>query len=516
MEEDLVTYTLVENLLLLYPDGPPFDENQIRKWLRELVGQSTASPDKGDKNCEATEEKLKMAVTRAVQEWKRRSKEGKSKSNLPSTKKQQKHSFSLFAQLDAASWGAPRITVDDIQAASTPEEQILVLQKVAHVDDIVLDWNHISPLLQEGLGTIDLAEEYIELHRNWFDHGRASTEHWVIRCDLCQNVLQAIVQTIITGGWESESKLLGSGKSHLSAFHQAFFNLWTLWNDMWFDLMQNPVGQDGSRGSLERMGVLVLRLLKNLGTKHSGQQISAFQVHPAHFLALVDPSARWFKVWATHLTPPHLFQMLHTADLLPTIWQRISSHSCVLPSRCSSLPEMLEAVLYQHSLCFMGTILTCMRLKCFPTSLIWGLDGVSLKAVTLLSLEALKGVGQDSFPAGFQWADIEDENNDCFDLSTASSARALSDNQMLELFQFFLKAGKDSNLDTGEDAQNLGTVCAEAVEVLLMGTLSETCYKSGFHSIFTLCQKYVAQSNSLGVCSSFDFFLSRIVQRASP
>ena len=158
--EDSVRAALVENLLLLYPQGPPADLTLIRKWTQEILQHETVVAMTANSEGEIAEQvNFHRALAIAMEEWEDKAEPAaviEDQDTEMSEKKQQPFkSVSLFAQMDAGLWGAPRILLEDLQAVATAEARLDLLKKVAHVDDVLYDWNDILPMLQEGLDLQD-------------------------------------------------------------------------------------------------------------------------------------------------------------------------------------------------------------------------------------------------------------------------------------------------------------------------------------------------------------------------
>jgi hypothetical protein len=106
------------------------------------------------------------------------------------------------------------------------------------------------------------------------------------------------------------------------------------------------------------------------------------------------------------------------------------------------------------------------------------------------------------------------EGDSPFDL--LSSADKISDEQLLQIFQLFLKFGKESMQEPHfNETREIGAVCAEAIEILSLGAQS-SCIDSSvgsFATMLTICQEHVAQSQNLGVPGCFDALLSDTIHR---
>ena len=60
--QDKIKASLIENLLWLYPQGPPADERQIQQWRTEIVENDAF------KNLSSSD--IDHAIEKAIEEWK--------------------------------------------------------------------------------------------------------------------------------------------------------------------------------------------------------------------------------------------------------------------------------------------------------------------------------------------------------------------------------------------------------------------------------------------------------------
>ena len=489
--EDTIRTALVENLLLLYPQGPPADLTLIRKWTREILQHETVVAMTTNSNSEgevAEQVNFHRALAIAMEEWEDKAKPAaimEDQDTEMSEKKQPQQQFksvSLFAQMDAGLWGAPRILLEDLQAVPTPEARLDLLKKVAHVDDVLYDWNEVLPMLQEGLHLQDntIVLEYYNLHRKWFGQGRASMEHLSIRWDLCQDILSAVV-TLVTTQWAAECNQCITNEKFTGA-QETLFNLWQLWYDMWFDSLQQPMGHDEDRGLMFSMGHQVLLLIRSLeiGEQPSSSDHPSSLVYPAHFLALVDPTASWFRAWTFRMIPAQLVELLSSTDILPDLFQRLASNKecgCVL-KECQTRAQLLGAALVQHSVSMLESILLCTRLQWFPSSCVWQDDLTELRPQSLLSLASLK----DKVDAASDQANMMTNGNDGRNaLNVLSSHAVISSEQLGQLFDLFLQFGETSNKD-----ETMVKICTRAVEALFLGARSHgSCSTEDFQLMLT-------------------------------
>ncbi|CAB9528217.1 expressed unknown protein [Seminavis robusta] len=117
--EDRICEALVDNLLLLYPNGPPAEDAQIGKWMEEIVQfegislqiqQELRAKDDTDRdNDTAVRSIYEKGLERAVTEWKARAAENQKQpepapTDVDAKQKVQKKSFSLFDQMDQGLW----------------------------------------------------------------------------------------------------------------------------------------------------------------------------------------------------------------------------------------------------------------------------------------------------------------------------------------------------------------------------------------------------------------------------
>ncbi|CAB9528218.1 expressed unknown protein [Seminavis robusta] len=352
----------------------------------------------------------------------------------------------------------------------------------------MLDWKDVLPILKESTKTVtdpqasvveeQLIEGFWMLHRKWFDQGRASGDHLPTRCDLCHNVLNAIIKVVVNN-WNSADSWRLQQDDNFTKAQEYLIDLWSLWYDMWIDLLQLPVGVDEDIGSIGTMGYKVLWLSRDMGheatstnnihdNENNKQQTL---VYPAHLLALVDPTATWFHAWVVRMTPVELVRLANFEQVCPDLWQRANTDDGttkkVFLLQHQSNAVLLPVAMRQHSLSMIRSILACTRLQWFPAACTW--ENKSSMAPKQpqqpLTLDKLKQeceefTGLPGKPDGNQsYADI------------LKPYCGISAEQSTALLDLFLKVGDLSGaheLDQ-DKVQPIAAICAEAIETILLG-----------------------------------------------
>jgi hypothetical protein len=489
MAEDTIATTLVENMLLVYTAGPPADETLIRQWLHEIVqNESLKRRIQRSKNDRDDPGDLyERALQRAVEEWKQKAAEN-SNNGPPQVDgdKVQKKSFSLFSQLGGGFSLEPRIAIEDLLAATTPQEKLSMLQKVTHLDDILFDWKEIAPVLQETLHTS--TAESCALHRKWFEQGRASREHLPIRYDLCQNILSSI-SYLVADQWKDSGKLLQ--EESFSQIQESIFALWHLWWEMWMDLLQEPITHDEQSGSLATIGSQVLILMRDV------EYDQPCTIYPSHFLALVDPLSTWFQAWTARLIPSELVSLLRSSALLPDLWHRATmTTEALFMEDCKSTSQLLKVAAKHQSLAMLKSILLCTRNFWFPSTLLWGPG----QTVTIPSNPHSTSSLATAFNAAT--SRVTDKKKD----TPSSEDTGISANQLSCLFQVFFDVGIHSS--SAKSGEQIGIVCAAAIEVLLFGAKCQEDEKEIFAQMHKACQERASVLEK----KAFDLLLARLLE----
>lgn len=225
-------------------------------------------------------------------------------------------SFSLFDQLQGGF--APPVTLEEIQEAPTAEERLKVLGTIAFIDDLVMEWSGIAPLLKIDLLSHSpaIALDVVAMHRKWFDQGRSSSEYTPLLYRLCQNLLEALVDKILhpacdCSGENSEDEC------------RLVVSLVQNWRDMWLDLMQR--GQYCEDLADEMEVCMLLVFLRCVGS--TGDSNLSWSNVAQESLAMIDTPSRWFQSWTDHVASNRqLCSLLNTTTmLLPDLWARIQS-----------------------------------------------------------------------------------------------------------------------------------------------------------------------------------------------
>lgn len=207
-------------------------------------------------------------------------------------------SFSWFDQLQ---FSTPRVMIEDIESATTLQDQLKLLRKVEYVEDVCMDWNVILPILQRGLqqqlqeqdqGDDVTQNQILELIRTWYRQCRSSPDMVTLQYDLCTTVMETILR---------------------SPTHN-YPSLLQLWHDMWIDIM--TLFYDTFQPNLERMEWIALLWLRleAVDEPDASSLLSA--------LASLDPTAKWCSCWMMQYTtcPSRLLTLLRQSDILPFLF----------------------------------------------------------------------------------------------------------------------------------------------------------------------------------------------------
>jgi len=490
--QDKIKASLIENLLWLYPQGPPADERQIQQWRTEIVENDAF------KNLSSSD--IDHAIEKAIEEWKLQvtGRNNRKVTDSPLSKKsnrfqttKQQTSFSLLAQLDSTMF-APRITLEQLQAATTSAERLSLFQKVANVDDMLYDWHDILPLVQDGMENPITRMEYAKLHRQWFGQGRASIEHWPIRCDLCRTILSTIFYITI----HARNVASTATNQGFSATHEQLYALWILWCDMWMDLLQRPLDHDeNAEGSATMiMGQQVLLMLS------ARENTKSF----VNLLALVDPFASWFHAWTRRLVPLDLACVVMSTKILPILWHQCTTDDenllAILTDKRKTQSQVLETVWRQHSVSILRSTLVITRIRWFPWASICNSSSI-LEQHQSISLDDLKEKFENVASEAYDGAKTEIHS---------SGDMELAKDQLLKLFEIFFRIGIASNAKPGTIQESTqAQICGEALEAILCGAKILESSQDIFAEMLKQCEERTSLSNK----GCFDSFLSSIVKR---
>ena len=374
-----------EQLSIVYPRGPHYfhladsnnsndDEVDSSETREEVILRNSLQNMINELPYPGDYKELKTAFTRAVQRWKsKNTQDGNTSSSnggdqmmtegIPLTTSSTKSTTSIgssFSLLDQLQGGfAMPVSLEEIQEASSAQQRLKVFQKIIYLEDLLMDWNEICPLLtsdlsESSLTNSGLALQIIDLHRKWFHQGRSSGEYTPLLYGICQNLLETLAKAIRV----EEPQEMDDNTSEISDF-TLVASLVQNWGDMWLDLMQRDQYLEDLAQEMEQcMFSLFLRSDDSSKKSCMAQNI----------LALVDPSAKWFQSWTNHvLTNDHLVSLLcssserDTTVLLPDLWIRIQTFP---DNNGNNLNNNTPFLL--HSIAIISIALCRTRLSQFP------------------------------------------------------------------------------------------------------------------------------------------------------
>lgn len=325
------------------------DDAQIQKWLSEMMpqvqrlrrGNNNSNEENND------EEIVRKAMLQAIRRYKNKdpssypNNDDDSCNNYKKKKKQNVMSFSIFDQLNSGSLLDSMITWDRIEAAGAESsssskeemiptsEQLKLLQKIEHLDDIMIDWENVNDLLLRGLlllltaagngTTTDTRNcsggEYLDLHNKWFEKTRNSTsDHQFIQIDLCQNIVSVLLKM------QQQQKQLNQKEEEEEDWT---YRLCKSFRSMWMDWMLRGLFIDDDNERVNAIGITLwgwvtrpeVIVVNNTAAKSSSSTSSS--APPAFYpsqigLAMmrIDPYARCLSAWFAHLKPDQILQNL--------------------------------------------------------------------------------------------------------------------------------------------------------------------------------------------------------------
>jgi hypothetical protein len=267
------------------------------------------------------------ALPLALEKWKA------SKPKLETTKPKPK-SFSLLDQFSGGF--KPPVTLDEILESGSATERVTVFKKITYLDDIIMDWLSIKPLLFEDLLKEEIKYEILEVHRKLYDQGRCSSEYLILQYDLKENILNAIISHI----------------QRSSIDYKFLFLLMKNWSDLFLDIMQRDLY---SVDLVEATEARMLFLLRDMDPSIS---LNDFSISPAAILALVDSGARWFRCWIQFVSQDTLISLLEQTSLLPDIVKRSSFGM--------DYPDVASSALSKQAVTILACILEKTRVCSFP------------------------------------------------------------------------------------------------------------------------------------------------------
>jgi hypothetical protein len=356
VEQELVNEiasSLTEQLLMLYPNGSPAeDEKAIKKRLDGMLLPSDSELE--------DMEAMRLALPIAIEKW-------KASTPVVETEKTKSKSFSLFDQLLQLQ---PPVTFDQIKEAASSEARLVLCRKMDYLDDMFLaDWNEIKPILLNELRISDnngTKFEFLKLHRKFYDLGRSSSEYLVLQYELCQNVFHAIFSHIQNSNSDSDF----------------LFSLIKTWCDMFLDIMQRDLY---SQDLVEVMEGRMLFLLRDTSPSISNMN-GTVHISPVHLLALADSQARWFQSWVQSTSLENLLSLLEQTSVFPDIIKRCAT---ALPEKNSSDDSALvQYTHYKQSVVMLACVLEKARVTRFPWHLFSQTPADSLNVTDLGNVTA--------------------------------------------------------------------------------------------------------------------------------
>jgi len=298
-------------------------------------------------NSDLTEEDLKMAVSKSIEEWK---KIPKSHTNTSGPKS----SFSFLDQFGimGAGGGFVMINIQEILEMTSISTRLEMLEKIQYLEDILPDWKDVQTMIGEGLrgggggvtptnsghllehSNNTVAYGYLRLHRKWFHDGRSSPEYIEIQYQLCYN-LTICIQEMVTEEQQSTSCWIQNNDddnknkkgSNQQQRQQWLFDLLKNWHDMLLDLMQRDHYRPCEE--LTQIESTLIQILLSASPSPSASEMTDEQVPkkesvltPFQMLVLIDPQASGISSWIHHLSPHQIVNdFLGRYSLVSILWE---------------------------------------------------------------------------------------------------------------------------------------------------------------------------------------------------
>lgn len=326
IQVEAMTSAFEDQLSAVYPNGPPnlFDgnDNLPREFFQKVVH---------DFDFPVEYEQFKSAFSTATKRWKitfplnSNASDGaandiNSKGILvPLNTKPTGGSFSLFDQFQKGFV----LTVEEIQKTSSIEGRLTLFEKVAYIDDLIMDWKEISNFLYADLAESSsrpdpqLALRIIGLHRKWYDLGRSSDEYTPLLFNICENLLRLLLKKeSMERQQNDDTHILSDNNSSDEVLVGALVQNW---RDMWLDLMQRNQYYEYLAQDIEQLMFMIFLQSPRTDEIALAQKI----------LAMIDPNARWYHSWTNHVvTNDHLLSLLlarkdGVLTALSELWLRI-------------------------------------------------------------------------------------------------------------------------------------------------------------------------------------------------
>jgi hypothetical protein len=319
LAENLLAHTADENA---EPDAELVDQwmheigIEMRRRRHDIIGQKHSGGDEEDhtsttfalEDSVSEEELLKLVQDEGFRSWKQQG-----SSSLPplaqASSNKKSTSMSLFlSQLNGGGALQSFVSWERIQEESQGDDviKLQLLEKVQHLQDLLPDWEgHVRPFFLQGLRQSSSRQHFADLHRQWFDKSRSSSQYRTLQIDLCQN--------LVTVADEESKALLSSGDG--SADTSQLQNLVDLALDMFEDWMLRGLYVRDSR--VWSIG----RTLWGWLLVEGDNSTCLSSLSPAaQCMIQVDGQATWFSSWLAHLSPDQCLDLCaDAAKTLPKV-----------------------------------------------------------------------------------------------------------------------------------------------------------------------------------------------------
>lgn len=180
------------------------------------------------------------------------------------------------------------------ESQGDPAVQLQMLKSVQHLRDILPDWEgSVKSFFLQGLlqsQQQQQQDDFVGLHRQWFDQSRHSTEFRTLQIDLCQNLVTAM-QRMTTAS---------TTKNHLNAMMDLALDMFEDW------MLRGIYVQDDRVWAIGRT-------LWNWLTVAAGAN-DPTATAAAQAMIQVDGEATWFSSWSAHLSPDQCLELVEGND----------------------------------------------------------------------------------------------------------------------------------------------------------------------------------------------------------
>lgn len=477
--------SMAEQLAIAYPNGPMRDDNNCtfdEDQIKDLVGQLSCPDDIED---------FKVAFPTAVQQWKSSSIPNLTVDGANSTgatpESFAKTSFSLFDQLQGGF--APPFTVEDIEETESAEERLRLLEKVTFLDDLVMDWGVIGPMLKQDLLSSSSATilDITALYRKWYDQGRSSNEYEPLLYSLCQTLLETLVDMM------SDPTCDFTDDDHDDR-SRLVVSLVQTWRDMFLDLMQRD---QYCEDLVEEMEVCMLVLfLRSVACRNHSTSTTTSSIAQED-LAMIDTESRWFQSWIDHISSTErLTQILYTTTyVLPDLWRRTQA----FPTTTSPSTFALEL----QAISILAATLSRTRVSQFP----WGslTNASTVTSININDLRNWKKFVDEQQPHDVPASSPSTESSttsrspsppssspkDGPDYAEKDMSKGINPELVDKMLDLFLEATAFLPIHDARDARGQSGVLFQGIEAVLSGC------RAGNLDYDRLCRKVASTIGSL-------------------